>query len=277
MVFSFRGCACGFLTGVVLLALVPCLQADNTGKAKVRILLLGDSTVIGIVCRHVAPKADHLEDVIRKLLAAEKDLPSAEVINQGRDGEYIQGFLQGRYAKEIAKLPRVDFVLIRYGINDSYRRNDFGKEFPKDYRELIKRLQTDHPKCRIILETIIPYMGSPRDKMVNDLVREVAKTAKLDLLDRRARFAAELKHGPNMLSYRRVGLDKVPEKFHPLLPREALTSRQVVIMDNTLDAHLRDVPGWFGDRHPNLAGYQVIGSEAAKFLAPLIRKVRTEK
>src|SRR5262245_28514887 len=84
MVFPYRGCLGGFLTGVVLLAFVPCLQADNTGKAKVRILLLGDSTVIGSVGRHVAPKADHLEDVIRKLLAAEKDLPSAEVINQGR-------------------------------------------------------------------------------------------------------------------------------------------------------------------------------------------------
>src|SRR5262249_28875813 len=156
LVFRLRVCFRGFLTGVVLLAFAPSLQADNTAKAKIRILLLGDSTVIGSVCRHVAPKADHLEDVIRKLLAAEKDLPPVEVINQGRDGEYIQGLLQGRYAKEIAKLPAVDFVLIRYGINDSYRRKDFGKEFPKDYRELIKRLQRDHPKCRIILETIIP-------------------------------------------------------------------------------------------------------------------------
>src|SRR5579883_3215569 len=74
--------------------------------AKVRILLLGDSTVIGSICRREAPKADHLEDVIRKLLAAEPDLPRTEVINQGRDGEYIQGLLAGRYEKDIAKLPR---------------------------------------------------------------------------------------------------------------------------------------------------------------------------
>jgi hypothetical protein len=32
------------------------------------------------------------------------------------------------------------------------------------------------------------------------------------------------------------------------------------------------VPGWFADRHPNPAGYHVIGDEAAHFLAPLIRK-----
>src|SRR5256885_3773038 len=85
-------------------------------KAKVRILLLGDSTVIGSVCRREAPKADHLEDVIRKLLAAEADLPPTEVLNQGRDGEFVRGLLDGRYAKEIAVLPRVDIVLIRYGL-----------------------------------------------------------------------------------------------------------------------------------------------------------------
>jgi len=44
------------------------------------------------------------------------------------------------------------------------------------------------------------------------------------------------------------------------------------VLDNSLDAHLRGVPGWFADRHPNLAGYHVIGDEAAKFLAPLIRQ-----
>jgi len=42
-------------------------------------------------------------------------------------------------------------------------------------------------------------------------------------------------------------------------------------MPLTLDAHLRNVPGWFADRHPNVAGYHVIGDEAARFLAPLVR------
>jgi hypothetical protein len=46
----------------------------------------------------------------------------------------------------------------------------------------------------------------------------------------------------------------------------------MVVMDNIVDAHLRDVPGWFGDRHQTLAGYHVIGDEAARFLAPLIRQ-----
>src|SRR6516164_7860060 len=132
----------GLFCLVALLLLVPVapVRAESAKTAPVRILLLGDSTVIGSVCRREAPRADHLEDVIRKLLAAERDLPPVEVINQGRDGEYIHGLLTGRYDKEIAKLPRVDFVLVRFGINDSGRRKDFSSNFPDDYRKLIKRL-----------------------------------------------------------------------------------------------------------------------------------------
>ena len=254
------------------LFLVPSATVPAQDKAaKVRVLLLGDSTVIGSVCRRVEPKADHLEDVIRKLLAAEADLPPTLVLNQGRDGEYIHGLLTGRYAKEIAKLPRVDFVLIRYGLNDRGRREDFATNFPHDLQTLIGKLKEDHAGCQIVLETVIPYLGDKADKEINDLVRGVATAEKLPLLDSHVRFAAELKHGNNMLTYRRVRVDKVPAKYHSLLPAAALKSGELVMQDNTLDAHLRSVPGWFGDRHPNLAGYQVIGSEAAQFLAPLVR------
>jgi lysophospholipase L1-like esterase len=235
--------------------------------------------VIGSVCRAVEPKADHLEDVIRKRLAAEAGLPPAEVLNQGRDGEYVQGLLAGRYDKEIARLPGLDFVLIRYGINDSVRRQDFPRDFPADYRALVKRLRADHPRAVVVAETIIPYLGEQRDRTINDLIRGVAKAENLPLLDTHARYAAELKHGPDMLNYRRVPLDRVPARLRPLLPQPtAAVGGTVVALDNRYDAHMRDVPGWFGDRHPNLAGYHVIGDEAAKFLAPLIReRVRAGK
>jgi hypothetical protein len=75
-----------------------------------------------------------------------------------------------------------------------------------------------------------------------------------------------------MLSYRRVQLDKVPAKYRSLLPAGSVKDGNVVVLDNLLDAHLRDVPGWFRDRHPNLVGYHVIGDEVAKFLAPRIRE-----
>lgn len=247
-------------------------RREEPRPSKTRILLLGDSTVIGSICRREAPKADHLEDIVRKLLAAEADLPAVEVINQGRDGEFIQGMLSGRYEKEIAKLPRVDFVLVRYGINDSRRRQDFLTNFPADYRELIRRLQKDHPGCQVIPETIIPYLGEKTDKEINALIRGVATAEKLPLLDTYTRYAAELKHGSDMLNYRRVRLEKVPAKYHSLLPSGSVKGGDVVLLDNRLDAHLRDVPGWFSDHHPNLAGYHVIGDEAARFLAPLLRQ-----
>jgi lysophospholipase L1-like esterase len=250
----------------------PPAPAQEKRPAQVRVLLLGDSTVIGSVCRRQAPKADHLEDVIRKMLAAEGDLPPAEVLNQGRDGEYLQRLLAARYDKEIAKLPRADFVLIRYGLNDRARRPDFAANFPRDYRELIRRLKQDHPGCQVILETVIPTSAADGNRAINDLVREVAAAEKLPLLDTHARFAAELKHGPNQLTYRRVKLDKIPDKYRALLPSGSVRGGDVVVLDNLLDAHLRGVPGWFADRHPNLAGYHVIGAEAARFLAPLIRQ-----
>ncbi len=254
------------------LFLAPLSRAEDRKPDRVRILLLGDSTVIGSICRRQAPKADQLEDVIRKLLAAEVGLPPAEVINQGRDGEYVHGLLQARYAKDIAKLPRADFVLIRYGLNDRAKRQDFAANFPSDLRELIRRLRKGHDGCQIVLETVIPTSGKDGNKAINDLIRQVAQEEKLPLLDTHARFAAELKQGPNLLTYRRVKLEKIPEKYRALLPAGSVQGNDVVVLDNVMDAHLRDVPGWFSDRHPNLAGYHVIGDEAAKFLAPLIRE-----
>ncbi len=259
-------------------ALVALAAAGSLGRAadarggKLRILLLGDSTAMGSVCRLIEPKADHLEDVIRKLLAAEPDLPPAEVLNQARDGEYIEGLLAARYDRDIAKLRDLDFILIRYGINDSVRRKEFTHNFPADYHTLIKRLHADHPDAQIVLETTIPYLGEQRDRTINDLVRAVARAERLPVLDTHARYAAEMKHGPDMLSYRRVALSAVPARYRSLLPPGAVRGDTVVVLDNRLDAHLRNVPGWFSDRHPNLAGYHVIGDEAAKFLARVIRQ-----
>ena len=58
---------------VALLTLPVAAWGGEAGKLK--ILLLGDSTTIGSVCRQADPDGPHLEDVIRLLLATEKDLP----------------------------------------------------------------------------------------------------------------------------------------------------------------------------------------------------------
>lgn len=245
-------------------------RAEQEGR--VQVLLLGDSTTIGSVCRQTNPDGPHLEDVIRLKLATDKELPPTNVINQGRDGEFIHGLLEGgRYDKEISKLPGIDYIFIRYGLNDRARREEFAKNFPLDFQRLIARLRKDFPQAVIFPTTIIPYISPEKDEEINALIRQVAETEKLTLCDVYTRYQSELSQGVNMLNYRRYSIDKIPEADRDWL-KPFVRGGAVVVMDNRLDAHFRDLPGWFGDRHPNLAGYHVIGDETAKFLATKLRK-----
>ena len=249
----------------LLLGTGPAARAEHEGRLQV--LLLGDSTTIGSVCRQTNPDGPHLEDVVRLKLATHVGVPAANVVNQGRDGEFIHGLLEsGRYEKEIVPLPGIDYVFIRYGLNDSRRREDFVRNFPLDFRRIIARLRTDFPKAVLVPATVIPYFGPEQDDQINSLVRAVAAAEELPLFDVHARYQAELAHGANMLNYRRYPLDKIPEPDRDWI-KPFVRGDSVVVMDNRLDAHFRELPGWFSDRHPNLAGYHVIGDETAKFLA----------
>lgn len=244
--------------------------AEHEGKLQV--LLLGDSTTIGSVCRITNPTGPHLEDVIRLRLAAEKDLPPANVINQGQDGDTIHRLLtEGRYERDVSRLPGIDYVFVRYGLNDLRRREDFEKNFPEDFRALIARLKKDFPNAKVIPTTIIPYLGTDSDNQILTQIKKVAEQEQLELFDLYTRYDAELKRGYHMLNYRRYPLDKIPESQREWL-KPFVQGNSVVVMDNRLDAHFRDLPGWFGDRHPNLAGYHVIGDETAKYLAKRIRE-----
>jgi lysophospholipase L1-like esterase len=262
-----------FVTIFALLIDGSPLKAEHEGK--VQILLLGDSTTEGSVPRRHVPEGPHLEDVIRLLLAEEKDLPPANVINLGLSGEYIRRLLDsGRYEKEASKLPGIDYVLIRYGLNDNAYRENLEENFPKDYHELIERIKVDHPQAMIIVMTVIPYGSEEMCLRLNKLNEQVAKAEGLTLFDIYPRYAEELKRGPDMLNYRRFPLEKIPENRREFVESFVVPGAKptVEVMDNRLDAHFGNLPGWFGDRHPNLAGYHVIGDETAKFLAPLIRE-----
>jgi len=255
------------LAGALLLPLG--LQAEHEGK--LQILLVGDSTTEGSVPRRISPKGPHLEDVVRILLAAEKDLPPTNVINLGLSGEYVRRLLDtGRYDRDIAKKPGVDYIFIRYGINDYARRENFAENYPKDYSELIAGLRKDHPSAQLIVMTIIPYMDTEKSAQINALNRQVARDEKLPLFDIYPRYIQELRKGENMLNYRRYDLKNVPVQYHELV-KPFVVGNQVQVMDNQLDAHFTKLPGWFSDRHPNLAGYHVIGDETAKYLAKMIR------
>ena len=249
------------------------VKAEHEGK--VQILLLGDSTTEGSVPRRHVPEGPHLEDVIRLLLAEEKDLPPTSVINLGLSGEYIRRLLDsGRYEKEASKLPGIDYVLIRYGLNDNAYRENLEENFPKDYHELIERIKVDHPQATIIIMTVIPYGSEEMCLRLNKLNEQVAKAEELTLFDIYPRYAEELKRGPDMLNYRRFPLEKIPENRREFVKSFIVPGANptVEVLDNRLDAHFGHLPGWFGDRHPNLAGYHVIGDETAKFLTPLIRE-----
>jgi hypothetical protein len=87
----------------------------------------------------------------------------------------------------------VDFILVRYGLNDHGVRQDFAANFPLDLRELVRRLKVDHPGCQVILETVIPYFGEPADKQINDLIRAVAADENLPLLDTHARHTRSIR------------------------------------------------------------------------------------
>lgn len=247
----------------------PALRAEHEGK--IQILLLGDSTTEAKFPKLLAPMEPQLEDIIRLLLAAEGDLPPTNVINSGVSGEFIRGLLDGgRYTRAASKLPGLDYIFIRYGLNDHAKRERFEENFVPDFRELLAMLRADHPKAMLIPTTVIPYSDEAVCAKINAHIRQVADEEKLTLFDLHPRYAAELKHGANMLNYRRYALAKIPEKLRAFA-QPYVVAESVVVLDNRLDAHFGNLPGWYGDRHPNLAGYHVIASETARFLAPILR------
>jgi len=249
-------------------------SAATAGKKRLQILLLGDSTTEAKFPKLLAPEEPQFEDIIRILLASEHELPGADILNLGLSGEYIRRLLDSsRYDKQASILKDLDFIIIRYGLNDRSKREDFEGNFPKDFHELLARLRKDHPKATLIPMTVIPYTVGDDNSMINDLVKRIAREENLPLFDIHPRYAAELEKGPNMLNYRRYPLSKVPDALKPFAKAYLYpgSDPNIVVLDNRLDARFGSLPGWYADRHPNLAGYHVIADETAKFLAPLIR------
>lgn len=245
------------------------LAAEENGV--VQILLLGDSTTEGSIPRIIKPDGPHLETVLEQLLASKADLPACHVINSGVSGEYIRRLIDsGRYEKQVRPLTGLDYIFIRYGLNDRARVENFDEEFPKHFKELLSMLRRDHPHARLIPMTVIPYGSEENCQHINQLVQQVAEEEQLPLFDIYPRYSRELEAGPNMLNYRRYPLEKVPAEYHTLV-QPFVDGPSVLVMSNELDAILGHLPGWYGDRHPNLAGYNVIAHETAEYLAPIIR------
>jgi len=255
-----------------LLSVVPPAGAWAEEDGWVRILLLGDSTTQGSVPRRLQPEGPHLEQMVRHLLHADPELPRVKVYNSGVGGETIHRLLEsGRYEREVAGMESLDIIFIRYGLNDQVRRENFAENFPKDYRDLLARLRQDHPEALLIPTTVIPYFEEEASGEINDLVRQVAEEEGLALFDLYPLYAAELEKGPNHLNYRRYPLKNIPEAHHAWLEPRVHEGR-VEVMGNELDAIFGHLPGWFDDRHPNLAGYHLIARETAVYLAPILKE-----
>lgn len=268
---------CPTITSDQIIGGAPFAFSDATsGPKRLQIVLLGDSTTEAKIPKVLAPEQPQFEDIIRILLAAERDLPPTDVINLGLSGEFIRRLIDsGRYEKAVSKLP-ADYIFIRYGLNDRAKRENFAENFPKDFHELLSMLRKDHPGAVLIPMTVIPY-GTDEGQShteINGLIKKVADDARLRLFDIYPRYLAELKKGRDMLNYRRLDLAKIPENLRPFAEPHVIPgpAPYVAVLDNRLDAHFANVPGWFGDRHPNLAGYHVIADETVRFLAPLIRE-----
>lgn len=258
----------------------PFTFSDATaGPRRLQIILLGDSTTEASFPKKMAPDEPQFEDMLRIRLAAESDLPPCDVYNEGVSGEFIRRLLDTRYDKAVKTKPQADFIFIRYGINDIARREKFPVNFPKDFKELLARLRKDHTKAMLIPMTVIPYSPTNTHDDINKVVKQVAAEEKLTLFDIAPRYLAELRKNPDGLNYRRFSLSKIPENLRPLATPYVVpgTEPQVVVMDNRLDGLFGHIPGWAGDRHPNLAGYNVIADETAKWIAPIIRKSQTAK
>ena len=246
----------------------------TAGKKRLQILLLGDSTTEASIPKKIAPEEPQFEDMLRIKLATESDLPPCDVYNEGQSGEFLRRLLDTRYDKAVKTKPQADYIFIRYGINDVAKRENFALNFPKDFRELLARLRQDHPKAKLIVMTVIPYGANSTHENINAVVKQIAAEEKLPLLDIAPRYLAELSKGPDMLNYRRYSLAKIPEPLRALATPyvQPGDDPQVIVLDNRLDGLFGHLPGWAGDRHPSLAGYNVIADETAKWLAPVIRK-----
>ncbi len=266
---------CSTITSDQLIGGQPfAFSAATAGKKRLQIILLGDSTTEASIPKKLAPDEPQIEDTLRIKLAAEADLPPCDVYNEGVSGEYIRRLLDTRYDKAVKTKPQADYIFIRYGLNDQSRIKDFNTAFPKDFHELLERLRKDHPNAMLIPMTAIPYALNNLHEDINALIKQIAADEKLTLFDIAPRYHAELKKNPDGLNYRRYSLAKIPENLRAFATPyiQPGTDPTVVVLDNRLDGIFGHLPGWAGDRHPNLAGYNVIADETAKWLAPVIRQ-----
>ena len=216
------------------------------------ILMLGDCT---LATSYLPPR---LKNEARLAEALQRRFPAEQVAiaNEGLDGEAVSGLLR-RYERTMARYSRLDYVLIRYGVND--RRTDGIGGFRANLERLLDRLRADHPGARILLETGMyvdypaHYAWDRNAKMepVYDVIRTLGVAHGLPVVDIYERMRAETARGNWDLRVRGYGVvdDHIP-----------------VLGPGQDHLHGHDVR-WFTNIHPNPAGIEIIADEEARVLA----------
>lgn len=259
------------LSLVLLFTLSTAFIYQNKPNEKVRILLIGDSTTIG--------GKGIFETTIEDIINKDTETPSVEVINSARGGETAFSVIEsGRYDDDIKPLGKMDYIFVRYGINDSFKRKPVEENFPKDYKILIAKLKEDFPSAKIILTTIIPFLNEEGSTVINTMVKELAKEEHLELFDVFPLYQKGLEiHGEHAMNTRFVPLSDIPEVYQEVARPytsyvEWKKTDMVRVSSTELDPIFHNVEGWYKDRHPNPMGYRLLAIETVNYILPKLKK-----
>lgn len=244
----------------------------ETEEETVKILLIGDSTTDG--------GKPVFENSIEELIAGEKGVPAVEVVNAGLGGETAYSLINsGRYDQQIKGIQDVDYIFVRYGINDWIHRKPFDENFPVDMKNVISRLREDFPSAQIILMNIIPFLWNEAYTItVNEHIAQIAADENLELFDIYTPYKEKVdEFGRNALTVRFVALSEIPANYHKLV--EPFTkyyawknAEWVRVQTNEFDPLFGHLPNWYQDSHPNTTGYRLIADETVKYILPVIKK-----
>ena len=217
----------------------------------VHLMLIGDCTVATTYLPHPLKN----ERILESRLHAAYPADGCVVTNEGLDGETVAQFLK-RYDRTFRRNDDPDYVLVRYGVND---RKAYGVDGFRTYlQQLHRRLSTDFPRARLLLETgmYVDYPAhyefdrNPLLEPIYGVVRELAQRYELPLVDIYARMRRETMRGNWDLRVRGYGVvdDEIP-----------------VLGAGQDHLHAGDVR-WWTNIHPNPAGIAVIADEELRVL-----------
>jgi lysophospholipase L1-like esterase len=255
------------VTSIFMLSTMVGFSANRGTSENVKILLIGDSTTEG--------GKPVFENSIRQLLAANDNIPPAQVINLGLGGETAYSLLNsGRYDRQIKGIDSVAYIFLRYGINDWIHRQPFEENFPVDMKKVIFHLRKDFPEAQIIVMTIIPFLKQEDTKIVNGHIANIAREEKLEFFDIYPAYQKMLQElGKHSMTVRFFPFSEIPQNYHELVSPYTKYYKWkdadwIRMQTNEFDPLFGSLPGWYNDKHPNTTGYRFIADETVRYLLP---------